>query len=264
MQVRGYNPSCVFRSKEAKKMAKIGKAVRKALGFTLIELLVVIAIIAILAAMLLPALSQARAKARQTSCISNLKQIGLALILYSDDYEGWLPAYLTSPGSADPPRWWDLLIPYLGLKTDGGVPSDTRTLGTNDVLICKAVNRVRDKWSPSDYCTTTAYNGGPTISGSPAIEGYKRPMKLNRLANPGSKVLMADWRPSADNRKYSVSTTNANAAYDYKACFDWRHNGMVNCLMGDFHVESFNSAITFNNGDGSLTPEDPNLWTPNL
>ena len=62
---------------EAKKMARIRKAVRKAMGFTLIELLVVIAIIAILAAMLLPALSQAREKARQAACMSNLKQMGL-------------------------------------------------------------------------------------------------------------------------------------------------------------------------------------------
>ncbi len=60
-------------------------------GFTLIELLVVIAVIAILAAILFPVFAQAREKARQAACLSNLKQIGAAMLMYTDDYDGVYP-----------------------------------------------------------------------------------------------------------------------------------------------------------------------------
>jgi prepilin-type N-terminal cleavage/methylation domain-containing protein/prepilin-type processing-associated H-X9-DG protein len=89
-------------------------------GFTLIELLVVIAIIAILASILFPVFAQAREKARQVSCLANLRQIGAGLMMYIEDYDGLLPNSYTfgrwwtiaSSAAYPPPFVKDQLLPY--------------------------------------------------------------------------------------------------------------------------------------------------------
>src|SRR5450432_4091017 len=96
---------------------------RSCRGFTLIELLVVIAIIAILAAILFPVFAQARAKARQASCLSNNKQIALGILMYTQDYDETLPMCansLTNAGGALW-QWYDGVEPYVKVGAGGYV-----------------------------------------------------------------------------------------------------------------------------------------------
>src|SRR5947209_16440752 len=107
-------PPAVLFNKEATAMT------RRKWGFTLIELLVVIAIIAILAAILFPVFAQAREKARMISCLSNAKQIGTGIIMYSQDYDETIVPWVqgtglprNGPAREDAVTWVDLLQPYI-------------------------------------------------------------------------------------------------------------------------------------------------------
>ncbi len=111
---------------------------RKHSAFTLIELLVVIAIIAILAALLFPVFATARGKAREITCISNLRQIGMAITMYTQDYDGSYP-YAADPADKAYPAMWNItaedmaqvpylheaLQPYVKSKAIFSCPADT-------------------------------------------------------------------------------------------------------------------------------------------
>ena len=124
-------------------------------GFTLIELLVVIAIIAILAAILFPVFARARENARRASCQSNLKQIGLGLLQYSQDYdEKMTPLYVGENTAASPVRDWVTIVqPYMKSTQIFVCPSDnnnfpTATTGRNSSYYANCAYNAPDQFTP--------------------------------------------------------------------------------------------------------------------
>ena len=129
-------------------------------GFTLIELLVVIAIIAILAAILFPVFTQARAKARQISCLSNVKNLSLAILMYVDDYDGKFP--LVTPSFAN--------FYYIGNPLNNSVqfPNNiVKYIGAPEILHCPADGNM----TPTKGPALSYFVEGETCIGMP-IDDY--------------------------------------------------------------------------------------------
>ena len=144
--------------------------VRSRIGFTLIELLVVIAIIAILAAILFPVFAQAREKARQAACGSNVRQIGIALAMYRQDNDETMPFHAncppSPPGLIDPDllghAQWDMM-PYVKNVGVWRCPSDPNVSRPNPTRL----NHCR-RWM------SYMYYGGGSLRGTPRCLGFNR------------------------------------------------------------------------------------------
>lgn len=130
-------------------------------AFTLIELLVVIAIIAILSAILFPVFSRARENARRTSCLSNLKQIGLGYMMYIQDYDGWYPANFTqsfsTPAGNREIFYYSAVMPYLQSKQVWYCPSQTPPSPALTMSGAYAI-RAMSPWLTTDNIPNYYYN----------------------------------------------------------------------------------------------------------
>jgi len=138
-------------------------------GFTLIELLVVIAIIAILAAILFPVFARAREKARQSSCLSNVKQLDLATLMYIQDYDEVLPPAIA--GFDDGSRLWttlELVEPYSKNRQIQRCPSDPT--GELDFSIFPGLGRYSYAWNKEAFAyRLPPIPGGPPVPMSPVV-----------------------------------------------------------------------------------------------
>ena len=237
-------------------------------GFTLIELLVVIAIIAILAAILFPVFAQARDKARAVSCLSNAKQLGLALTMYMQDYdEKVLPRYQacpsTGPTGPNQKLWTDTLMPYV--KSKG-------------IFVCLSATNTNyaDQWTSWNSSIPSTNNRGrvsvgynQTISGwyyaTPDGCGDMILPTLPQIVAPSKNVMFAD-SPSGDlaggYRGYLMGNTGLNVPYTATSAgsIAAKHSEGTNLTFFDGHAKWYKGTSLLWKPNATITCENPNMW----
>ncbi len=235
------------------------------LAFTLIELLVVIAIIAILAAILFPAFARARENARKTSCLSNLKQIGLGLIQYTQDYDEQMVLIGSASSSACTSPWGERVQPYMKSKQVFRCPSN---ISEAPVACSDPANRVFANYVANGANYSTAASGG---------FGYDRPLdqvawndaantirstSLAQIGEPTRSIVVSEYKGTG-NRSNIASTSSTNGMLD-----PTNHLNMTNFLFADGHVKSLRPTATMAQNNFNLWASDPvapaNVGTSNL
>lgn len=242
---------------------------REKRGFTLIELLVVIAIIAILAAILFPVFAQAREAARKASCTSNMKQNGLAILMYATDYDETFPWSHNPAGPVETKGWYDLVEPYVKVGTSGAAAGWERK--KVQYYTCPSFNNRDIPKAPGDpdpptFAVLPDAAASYTVNGNlmPALNpsfGWfpvPRPAVLASIGSSASVVMGGHNAPTGSGGRYMTSgddiTTNCTAG-EAASPAPWnsgiycasrfQHNRGSLYLLADGHVKWFRGPATW-------------------